>query len=132
MKLSSQIPDIYPRLHDKFGVEWDRGLIIAHKGVIHSKGMFLPEQKYVHEEVHIQQQEKMGVDKWWDKYIDDPEFRKLQEAEAYREEMKYVEKNIKDRNLKYRIKHDIAVTFASEIYGGIITYSEALKLIQNK
>jgi len=131
-KISNEKPAIYDKLHEAFGVEWTAGLIIANAGTIHTAVKFLPPAKIAHEEVHFIQQSKMNIDEWWEKYLADPEFRLRMETEAYQAEVRYINKFIKDMNLAYQMKHDIAVTLASSVYGGIITYSEALKLIQNK
>ena len=132
MIISNEKPKIYDRLHKAFGVEWEKGLIIANAGTIHTAVKFLPPAKIAHEEVHFIQQSKMNIDEWWEKYLAEPEFRLQMELEAYRAEVRYINKFIKNRNLAYQLKHDIAVTLASSVYGGIIDYSTALKLIQNK
>ncbi len=131
MKLSSEPPEIYKKLHEVFGVEWEKGLIIANGDTIHTAVKFLPPQKIVHEETHQRQQTAYGIDKWWDRYLIDPEFRLSQELEAYRNEVKWIEKNILNRNLAYQLKHDIAKTLSSTVYGDIITFSKALTLIKN-
>jgi hypothetical protein len=130
MKIINEKPLIYDRLHKAFGVEWDKGLIIAYGGNIHFNGSFLPLAKIAHEEVHFTQQMMMNQDEWWEKYITDKEFRLRMEVEAYRAEVKWINKTIKDRNLKFQMINDIAITLSSSVYGCIITRSEALKLIK--
>lgn len=128
--ISNEKPDIYKRLNQAFGVEWDKGLIIAHNGVIHTSASSLPGYKIAHEETHLAQQAGANLEEWWEKYIADKEFRLRMETEAYQAESKWIEKNIRDRNVKYTLRHRIAVDLSSTIYGCIITYSDALKLIK--
>lgn len=128
VKISHEIPDIYYKLHDRFGVEWDEGIIIANGGTIHCKNY--PEaQKIVHETVHFQQQEKVGLEVWWNLYLTSDSFRLEQEVEAYRKEYAFIKKNIKNREHAYGKKREMAQHLSSSIYGNLLDYGQALKLI---
>lgn len=41
-------------------------------------------QHIAHEQVHFVQQEEIGLDPWWKKFLKDPKFRAEQELPAYR------------------------------------------------
>lgn len=87
------------------------------------------EDLVAHELTHVRQQ---GNDPagWWERYINEPQFRLEQEVEAYRNQyQKYVEIN-KDRNARVRFLIKIANDLASPIYGGIISPSEAMEKIR--
>lgn len=43
-----------------------------------------------HESVHFKQQKNIGVDKWWDQYLVDKNFRFDQELQAHIAEYKYI------------------------------------------
>jgi hypothetical protein len=129
MILSKEQPEIYKTLHEKFGVEWDSGVIITYGDTVYCK-YDLPEQKIVHEQVHIDQQK--NPKEWWEKYLLDPKFRLFQEVQAYRAECRYLEKTIKDRNkLSLRI-HDICKDISSSMYGGIVPYAVAKEAVMHR
>lgn len=129
MKVSSEIPDIYYICKSKFGVNWDDGIIFTYGDTVYSKYP-LDEFKVVHEGVHVVQQTSMGKEEWWDRYLKDVEFRLSQELEAYTAEVKYIKENVKDRNEKSRLIHRICKDISSAIYGNIISYQEASKLLK--
>lgn len=126
--ISSDIPDIYYKCKEKFGVDWDKGVIFTYGPMIYCK-YELSLAKMVHENVHVYQQ---GEDPkaWWEKYFEDVSFRLNQEVEAYRAEAKFVKSNIKDRNKAARLINQMAVDLSSSMYGNICTMNEARNLIK--
>ncbi len=129
IKITNQKPDIYERLHEVFGVEWDNGLIIANKTGIHCK-FELPPEKIAHEATHLRQQENVDIDEWWNRYILDKDFRLEMEIEACREEVNYIQAAYRDRNRRARMIHQVAVSLSSKMYGNMISYAEAKKAIE--
>lgn len=121
-------PEIYQRLHQQFGADWEKGIIIAWNGKIHCKGEPEP-QKIVHEAVHLQVQEEMGNDPWWLAYLEDKDFRLEQEKLAYKAEADFIKRAIKNREHRFQYINDIAKAFASPIYGPIISWQEALAFL---
>ena len=120
------IPPIYQTLHDKFKVEWDRGLVIAYFPNIHTKNGSLSPDLQAHERTHLYQQEKFpgGVSEWWKKYIDEPAFRLQEETMAYFVQVDYIKKNVIGRNLRRALIKHIVTSFVT-MYGGIITKEQA-------
>lgn len=87
----------------------------------------LPLDLIIHEKTHVIQQGK-DPKAWWDRYIKDTQFRLHQELEAYRRQWKAILRgNSKD---KIGLLRTIAEDLSGQMYGNIITYEEALKLIQ--
>ena len=127
MNQSNQIPAIYHKCHEKFGVKWSQGIIITYGDTVYCKQKLTPD-KIAHEGVHVKQQTAMDKDLWWDKYLEDEEFRLFQEVEAYKTEANWVRKNVKDNNLQVRLLHQICLDLSSSIYGNICTYSQAKQL----
>lgn len=85
----------------------------------------------VHETVHrLQQQKEGGPEIWWGKFLEDKDFRLLQELSAYRTQYKYICTQVKDRNKRAIILSRLASDLSSEIYGSIITWSEATNKIK--
>jgi len=82
----------------------------------------------VHEETHLEQQ-KNGVEQWWQRYIADSAFRFAVELEAYQAQYKFLKKKIKDRNKLAKFLNIIANDFASPAYGSICTWQEASEAI---
>lgn len=127
MKYSNEKPPVYDECHRRFGVEWDKGLIIAYGDTVYAKNLPIPPQKEVHEATHIKQQNGQP-DQWWDKYFTDKAFRLSQEVEAYRNEISFVKRYCKDKNKVTRIIHQLRVTLAT-MYD-CVDFNEACKLLK--
>ena len=84
----------------------------------------LPEHLIVHEKIHLDQQGK-NPNEWVFNYLNNDKFRLKQEIEAYRAEIL----SIKDRNERLRHRIYCAKILSSDLYGNIIDYSEAIKLL---
>ena len=125
-KISHDIPEIYKKCHEKFGVEWDNGIVITYGDIVYSKWE-LPPSLVIHESVHVKQQIEMGIEKWWDKYLEDKEFRLSQEVEAYKEQIKFIKTTVKDRNIVFKMCHKIWWDMA-RMYGNMCSYGDAKKL----
>lgn len=83
----------------------------------------------VHERVHSGRQGK-NVEEWWDEYIADPEFRVMEELEAYAYQYIYFCKHNPDRNTRAIFLHRIASDLSGPIYGNCISYQDAIKAIR--
>jgi len=98
--------------------------IFAYDHKIYSNNS-LPEHLIVHEQTHHKQQDKYGLDNWVEKYLNDNKFRLLMEIEAYQTQLK----SIKDRNTRVKVAMESAKNLSSSLYGNIIDYKEALKVL---
>ena len=125
---SNEIPPIYSQLNERFGADWNKGIIIAYDGKIYSKEV--PEaQKWIHEEVHLDRQKEMGNEAWWRLYMESDEFRLEEELLAYMAEVSFIKKNIKNREARFHIIREVARSFSSSLYGNIISPEQALKIL---
>lgn len=88
----------------------------------------LPDHLQHHEEVHIKQQKAMGPEKWWDEYLTNPDFRLLQELEAYRAEYKFVMENY-NRDTRRKLIAHITSSLSSPMYGNLVNKKLAYDLI---
>ena len=88
----------------------------------------LPDYLLAHEQIHLEQQETLGLESWLNGYLKDPQFRLDMEVEAYLEELDF----IKDRNFRSKIRVESAKALSSSLYGNIINYEDALKLLWKK
>jgi len=89
--------------------------------------MEMPFHLVAHELTHVFQQTKMGRDEWWKQYLADDKFRLDQEVEAYRQQYK-VAKAKNEANAAYVLER-VAGDLSSALYGNIIKFDEAKKLI---
>ena len=129
IKYSKEIPEIYWKCKEVFGVEWDKGIIITYGNIIYCK-WDLDFFKTVHEATHVKQQTEMDKDLWWDRYFADKEFRLSQEVEAYQNEINFIKANIKDRNKRFLLINKVHKDISSYIYGNIISFNEARALLK--
>lgn len=129
VKFSKEKPRIYKKLVKKFGIDWERGIIITYGNTVYCKYDLSP-AKVIHESTHVKQQEAMGKWWWWRKYIKDANFRMSQEVEAYKNEVDFIRKTIKNREIVNKMLVQIARDLSSSIYGNLISYDEALKFVK--
>jgi hypothetical protein len=98
--------------------------IFAYDGHIYANED-LPDCLIVHEKAHLRQQEEMGLKNWVNQYLSDANFRLKVEIEAYKEQLKSIHNNSKKRMWAQKCAKDLS----SNLYGNIISYQEALRLI---
>lgn len=82
-----------------------------------------------HEECHARQQNAMGIEEWWNKYLVDPGFRFTEELQAYREQYRAMASLPLEQRIGY-LNH-IAGDLAGEMYGNLVTVDEAKAYITN-
>lgn len=106
------------------------GIVFAYGDTLYSPCKFKIEKHLMaHEKVHMKQQSG-EPEKWWKKYLEDPEFRLSQEVEAYREQYKFIRTNCKIKSRIPLFLDRIARDLSSNIYGGIVDFEEAKRLIR--
>src|SRR6266850_4710684 len=114
INFSNECPEIFAKIKKVFNVKWEK-VIITYGNTIYSEKIF-PSDVLAHEEVHVKQQETMGKDVWWDKYLNDKKFRLDQEVEAYRVQVKWLKEN-SPRNYKQIRLKQITQDLSGGIYG---------------
>ena len=72
----------------------------------------------------------MGNEAWWRLYLESDQFRLEEEVMAYVAEANFIKKNIPNREVRAKMIYDIAQTFSSDLYRGIITLQDALKILR--
>lgn len=88
----------------------------------------LSKELLAHERTHAKQQAG-DVEGWWIKYLHDIEFRFQQELEAHQVEYAVNRRLQPNRNLRRLYLKEISKRLASPMYGSIITYEKARKMI---
>jgi hypothetical protein len=125
---SREKPPVYQACVDKFGVNWNRGIIFTYGDTIHCKYK-VPEQKIAHELIHVVQQTRFGAVAWWEKYLEDVGFRLSQEIEAYSAEIIWINDNIRDLNIKRERFDKIVADLSGYIYGHMVSPEKAKQLL---
>jgi len=127
MKIANIPPPNYKEIQKHFPkARFEDGVLFTYGDTCYCKK--ITPDLIVHEETHAKQQ--IDPEKWWSRYFVDKEFRLEQELEAYKNQLNYLKKQTKDRNVITRITYSIAKDLTSEVYGGMITHSEALKKLK--
>ena len=83
-----------------------------------------------HELVHTLQQKAMGIEIWWDKYLEDPVFRVEQEVQAYHVQYNKIKSSSKDRNWVFENLKRLGRDLSSPQYGSAIGFLEAMNRIR--
>ena len=117
IKIRRGLPPNYELLAKHFPMKG--GEIFTYGNKIYTPGR-LSRSLLVHEKTHVRQQLKMGVETWWEKYIEDREFRFHQELEAHRAEFRAGGKLLV-----------IAERLASPLYGSLVSVDAAIGLIKD-
>lgn len=122
-KPQSEFP-LIERYREQFAV--NEYTVFAYNGVIYTNND-LPEHLIIHEETHLKQQRehRFGVAGWVEDYLNDNVFRLKVEAQAYRNQLA----SVKDRNNRNYLKIQCARDLAGPLYGNLLSYNEAFKLI---
>lgn len=130
MQISKQKPKCWDRISEIFPLRWDQGVIITYGGVVHTiSGKITPELE-AHEQVHIDQQAGIDPDEWVERFISDIDFRLAVEIEAFRAQADYLRVAHEHYpELLNQKLHWIYTSISSPLYGNVITYEEAKKLI---
>jgi hypothetical protein len=83
----------------------------------------------VHEEVHMKQQGG-APEIWWEKYLNDTQFRLRQEVEAYGTQYAFLKRHTGGALLEWSLD-SIAKALSGKLYGDLITHNEARCKVRN-
>jgi hypothetical protein len=111
------------RYKAKFAI--NENTIFAYDGVIYTN-YELPEHSIIHEQTHLKQQKKIGLDKWVDSYLGDNDFRLKVEIDAYKNQLR----SVKDRNQRNLLKISCARDLSSTLYDNITSYENAFEYLK--
>lgn len=125
LRPQSEFP-LLERYIDRFGITEEvlPFVVFAYGNFIYCNGE-LDVPLLIHEKTHLAQQTKYGLSTWVEDYLNDPEFRLHMEVEAYTNQLKAVS----DRNERFKLQVQCAKDLSSSLYGDIIDYKEAFKLL---
>ena len=103
----------------------DEKTIFAYDGAIYCD-FDLPPDLIAHEERHLAQQKRYGLEVWVENFLKDSKYRLKMEIDAYQ----YQLKSIKDREFRNKIRIESAKSLSGPLYGNIISKSDALRLLK--
>ena len=130
MQIKNEFPPNYQEIKNKFQNLEKSKPIFCYGDIIYNP--FNLEVTYdlqVHEEVHSKQQ-GLYPEIWWNKYLNDDEFRLYQEIEAYGEQYKLATTKATGKLLEW-VLDKTAEALSSELYGKLLTFNEAKCKIKN-
>lgn len=123
-------PPNYEKIKKRFPLF--EGVVFTYGNVIYNPNRIQIDSALLkHEEVHSRQQEEIGIESWWNRYIESPDFRLSQEVEAHQAEYKEYKKRIKDKNQSFRTLRALALRLSDSLYGDIISYEKAKEAIES-
>jgi hypothetical protein len=106
------------------------GIYFCYANTIYNPcGRGIEMQIVAHECTHSLQQIAYGVEKWWDDYLKNPNFRLGQELEAHRVEYEKFVKDHPGRAYRRRYARLVAERLSGPLYNRMISKKEALWLI---
>lgn len=131
-KYSTEKPPCFDVLQKYMpGPEWEKcDDVVTFGGTIYCRHIPLAPDVEAHEMIHIRQQAQHpgGPLGYLNEYCQDPKFRKAQELEAYRGQMRFLKAHGLDRNALSWAREKLARDF-STMYNLGITHAEAIKLL---
>lgn len=133
MKVVDEYPPNYKEICQAIsGVQSKEGVVFTYGDTIYNPyNGEIQDHLDVHETVHKSQQMQIGVEEWWNKYLESSEFRLKQEISAYRAQYKFVYKHY-GWQAASKFLPEIARDLSGEMYGNILTYEQARNEITRK
>lgn len=124
-------PPNFDAILEVFPQAADPGVMFCYGNTIFSPSSeYVPPQLIAHEEIHSGQQRLMGVETWWDRYLVDVSFRYKQELAAHIVEYHDFIRFTKNRQMQRSYLAAVAKRLSGPLYGGVVSYSEAILAIQ--
>lgn len=130
MNIIYDYPPNYKKIADTFNIKDNEGVIFTYGNDLYvpdGERILIDKPLIKHEKVHARQQKKIGIGLWWERFLEDADFRFTQELEAYREQYRAMAGLTLQQRLGY-LDH-IASDLSGEMYGNLMTKDEAVAAI---
>lgn len=133
MTIKKEKAPIYDTIMTTFeGIDPKRVVITYYPNIYYlGNGLLSPDVLH-HEKIHLTQQGELGVEKWWDLYLKDENFRLTQEIEAYKAQYTFLYNRVKDRNARAKMLDKLAGDLSGHMYGNILDKNKAMQIIRGK
>jgi len=117
LKIEIAKPPLFDRIAVVFPQASSPGVIFAWGDTIYNpSGVDIPRFLHAHEEVHGSRQRLNGVEKWWEAYLSDPEFRYVEELKAHVAEYRAQVPLVHDRNQRAKLLQATALRLTAPLY----------------
>lgn len=104
--------------------------VFAHGEAIYNpSGALLEPDLLLHESLHLERQKSLGVDRWWNTYLTDKDFRLEEEVIAYAAQYAYGLKTYR-RKIADQMLTNFAMTLSGEMYALDVPYQKAENMIR--
>lgn len=127
MAIVSSYPPNYAEILKVFPGAQRPGIIFAYAPNIHAPGnQKIPPDLIAHEMMHIQRQQEIGVEIWWENYLTNPDFRYWEEVLAHRVEYNHLIQVSANRNTRRMALKHVSKKLAATLYKTGITREQAV------
>jgi len=132
MNIRQEYPPIIDQIAAVFPEARGSTVVFSWGDTIYSPGSkILAPEILKHEEAHGKRQLEFGVEKWWEEYLKNYEFRLAEEVIGHRAEYRDLCRQSADRNRRNLYLINVSSKLASPLYGNMVTLKEAQKLIRS-
>lgn len=135
MTVIRMYPPNFQKIKKRFGNVVTGGKVIFTYGErIYNPGSAqLTDALFAHERVHADRQIAMGIEPWWDKYIEDNQFRFDEELPAHKAEYEVIAKrHLPGAKATEHALRAIAERLAGPLYGRMVSFDQALEAIRGQ
>lgn len=128
MKIVDGYPPNFEKVAAAFPEAKRKCVMFTYGSVIYAPhGIRVPASLRRHEEIHSHRQSVIGIEKWWDRYIIDKDFRFEEELLAHRAEYNWFRTNRPEQ--RKRMLKLIAERLSSDLYGCVVPQADAQRMI---
>lgn len=128
MKIVNGYPPNFPDIVSAFPNARRKGVIFTYGELIYAPGAVkLTPALVAHEKVHSVRQAEIGVEEWWRRYIESPDFRFHEELLAHQAEYAWFRLHRPNKAGKWL--EIISQRLSGDLYGHMVTTKEARNLI---
>lgn len=132
MKIIKAYPPNWTELTKHFPIKGKQGILYAWGDTLYNpNGVPVTPWIMAHEEVHGWRQNHgwTAVDKWWERYVNDNAFRFTEELDAHKEEWRQFAWAHEIERTRLSYLDLISKRLSSPLYGSLVSYDEAKRLI---
>lgn len=120
MRIEHAYPPVWDRIKAKFPNVNEKAVVVTYGETLFIPGGGMPDSDLlVHEQTHTIRQLEYGIEKWWDRYFEDDDFRLNEERLAYREQYKNFCRRVHNRDKRAAfaglLARDLSQNYALDI-----------------
>lgn len=120
-----QRPPNFEAIAHRFPSAWRESVVFAYgEQIFVPSGKPMAPQFVIHEKIHCARQQEMGVEAWWQQYLDDDQFMYDEELLAHAGEYRYICMNAA-RKARRAYLQIIAKRLSSPLYGRPVSKAKA-------